>query len=74
VSFHSFVSAGTTAEPLNQSDIPSRIEIESNVNARHLRGAGRAILLSRIDSAADIEKSVEVNRTHSEKAKKRRLR
>src|ERR1043166_1340874 len=32
--FHSLVSAGTTAEPLNQSDIPSNSAIASNARVR----------------------------------------
>jgi endonuclease-3 len=34
--------------------MPSRIEIESNVKARHRRGAGMSILLVRVDSDVDI--------------------
>src|SRR5437016_12898858 len=37
--FHSFVSAGTTAEPLNQSDIPSSSAIASTASVRQ-RGIG----------------------------------
>src|SRR5947207_15114266 len=39
--FHSFVSAGTTAEPLNQSDIPSNSAIASTASVRQREiGAG----------------------------------
>src|SRR6266850_897676 len=54
--FHSRVSAGTTAEPLNQSDIPSSSAMESKVSARHFRVAAIEILWSReraIDQGED---------------------
>src|SRR5258706_14987484 len=36
--FHSFVRAGTTAEPLNQSDIPSSSAIASSASMRQRNG------------------------------------
>src|SRR5215216_1745285 len=45
-SCHSFESAGTTAEPLNQSAIPSNSAMERRVKARQRRGWGIAILRS----------------------------
>src|SRR5262249_12063038 len=43
---HSTVSAGTTAEPLNHSDMPSNSAIESSARARQRRGCGDAIQVS----------------------------
>ena len=42
-SCHSRESAGTTAEPLNQSAIPNNSAVESSANARHRRGSGESI-------------------------------
>src|SRR6267142_1883335 len=36
--FHSLVNAGTTAEPLNQSDMPSNSAIASNASVRQRNG------------------------------------
>ncbi len=35
---HSFVSAGTTAEPLNQSDMPNNSAIASSASMRQRKG------------------------------------
>src|ERR1051325_6181979 len=43
-SFHSSESAGTTAEPLNQSAIPNNSAAESSVNARQRRGCGGVVI------------------------------
>src|ERR1043165_8565472 len=40
---HSEESAGTTAEPLNHSDMPSNSAIDKRVNARQRRGDGEVI-------------------------------
>src|SRR5215216_2661304 len=45
-SCHSSESAGTTAEPLNQSAIPSNSAAERRVKARQRRGWGVAIVQS----------------------------
>src|ERR1700674_3303599 len=37
--FHSFVRAGTTAEPLNQSDMPSSSAIANSASVRQRAGA-----------------------------------
>src|SRR5260370_40644294 len=36
--FHSFVRAGTTAEPLNQSDMPNNSAIASSASMRQRKG------------------------------------
>src|SRR5512138_754531 len=51
---HSFVREGTTAEPLNHSDMPKSSASARSVSARHLRGTGTATPFSIVDFAVII--------------------